>query len=376
MINLCAGPTTVAPEVKEAMNTFLTNPDMDPNYTKLHRNAEKKISKLVHTKATSFIMLGEGILGLDAAVSSLVEKEDRILILSNGVFGKGFSDFVKNSGGEPVLFEGNPRRGIDVEELKTFLEKDSDFKAATLVHCETPSGITNNIEEICPLLHEYGILSIVDSVSGMGGENVYFDEYKIDVLLGGSQKSISAPTGLTLVTISERAKKTIAERKTPVPSYYLNFENYYAYTDQFDFPYTMSENLTYALDKALDLLLEKDFIALHKKAGDVIRDTVKESGLELFPLDSFSNTVTTVYTPSCISKDDLIKALYEKDILISGGIGEELKNTFRISHMGNSIQDEYFEILFKALDEIFVEGGENYNMQENYRKAKEKYKLF
>lgn len=376
MINLCAGPTTVAPEVKKAMNTFLTNPDMDPKYTAFHRNVEKKISQLVHTEADSFLMLGEGILGLDAAVASLIEKEDRVLVIANGVFGKGFADFVKNCGGTPILFEGNPRKGIDSKKLKSFLEEDSDFKTATLVHCETPSGITNNIEKICSLLNQYGILSIVDSVSGMGGEKIYFDDYKIDVLLGGSQKSISAPTGLTLVTISDRAKEKIAARTTPVPSYYLNFENYYAYTDQFDFPYTMSENLTYALDKALELLLEKDFIDLHKKAGDLIRETIKLSGLELFPLNSFSNTVTTVYVPDVLSKDELIKALYEKEILISGGFGEDLKDTIRIAHMGNNIQDEYFEILFKGLDEVFEKHGGSYHLLENYRKTKEKYKLF
>lgn len=349
---------------------------MDPDYTKIHRNAERKISRLLHTEAESIIMLGEGIMGLDAAAASLLEKDDRVLVISNGVFGKGFADFVKNYGGIPVLFEGNPRKGIDPTELENFLKKDSNFKIATLIHCETPSGITNDIAQICPLLHQYDILSIVDSVSGMGGEEIYFDDYKIDVLLGGSQKCISAPTGLTLATLSDRAKEKISKRKTPVPGYYLNFENYYAYEEDFDFPYTMSENLTYALDKALDLLLAKDYVSLHKKAGTVIRETAEVSGLELFALDSFSNTVTTVYAPDFISKEEMIQELYKRDILISGGIGKELRNTFRIAHMGNSIQDEYFLLLFNALDEIFSERGKSFSLTENYRKIKEKYKLF
>ena len=373
MINLCAGPTIIEPEVKKAFSTFLTNPDMDPNYTKIHRETEQMISKLVHTDATSFLMLGEGIMGLEAACASLVEKDDRVLVLSNGVFGRGFGDFVKNYGGEVVLYEEDLRRGIEVEKLEEFLKKDHDFKLATLVHCETPSGITNDISTICPLLEKYGILSIVDSVSGMGGEEVHFDQDKIDVLLGGSQKCISAPTGLTLVTLSEKAKQKIDERLTPIPSYYLNFKNYYAYSDQFDFPYTMCENLTYALHKALELILEKDFINLHQKAANVIRKTLTDSNLELFPLDSFSNTVTTVICPSFISKDELIQKLYEKEILISGGIGEELKDTFRIAHMGSSIKDEYFCILFKSLDEIFEEYIEESHLLDNYQKNKESF---
>ena len=76
-----------------------------------------------------------------------------------------------------------------------------------MVHCETPSGITNDVKTICQLLNSYGILTRVDTVSGMGGEEFDFDEFKVDIALGGSQKCISAPAGLTIVTISERAKK-------------------------------------------------------------------------------------------------------------------------------------------------------------------------
>lgn len=376
MINLCAGPTLIAPEVKEAMNTYLTNPDMDPNYTKFHRNMEKKISKLIHTDATSFIMLGEGIMGLDASIASLMDRGERVLVLSNGVFGEGFADYIERYQGVPVLFKGHPRRGIDVEELQHFLEKDPNFSLATMVHCETPSGITNNIYAICNLLKKYGILSIVDSVSGMGGEELYFDDFGIDVLLGGSQKSISAPTGLTLITLSSLAKEKIAQRVHPVPGYYLNFENYYSYQDHFDFPYTMSENLTYALDKALDLLLAKDYVEEHRKAAEVIRHTVVESGLELFALDHPSNTVTTVYAPEFLSKEEIIQKLYHKGILISGGFGEELKNTFRIAHMGNSIQDQYFELLFSSLDELFREAGHEIKLSENYHRIKKEYNLF
>ena len=95
------------------------------------------------------------------------------------------------------------KREIEVTALREFLEKDSDFTYATVVHCDTPSGMLNPIDQICPLLKEYGILTVVDSVSGMFGNEVRADDWKIDILCGGSQKAISAPIGLTLVTISE-----------------------------------------------------------------------------------------------------------------------------------------------------------------------------
>lgn len=371
---LCAGPTSIDPRVMEVMGKSLTNPDIDPEYEKKHRQVEKKISKLLKTEATSFIMLGEGMIGLEGAIINLVEKGDRVLVLNNGVFGAGFADFVKYYEGVPYIYEDDFRRGFDIEKLKNFLEKDHDFKVATMVHCETPSGITNDVKTICKLLNSYGILTIVDTVSGMGGEEFDFDDYKVDIALGGSQKCISAPTGLTLVTISERAKQAIRDRKKPVPSYYMNFENYYAYTDGFAFPYTMNENLTYALDLALDLLFEKDSLALHKKYAEVTREIFEKAGFELYAKDSRSNTLTAVMVPEGFIAEDIIGALREKGILISKGAGDIFEKVFRIGHMGNNISYENFLELYEKLDEVFGELGieTKVSLKEEFQKLMQK----
>lgn len=371
---LCAGPTSIDPRVMEVMGKSLTNPDIDPEYEKKHRQVEKKISKLLKTEATSFIMLGEGMIGLEGAIINLVEKGDRVLVLNNGVFGGGFADFVKYYEGVPYIYEDDFRRGFDIEKLKNFLEKDHDFKVATMVHCETPSGITNDVKTICKLLNSYGILTIVDTVSGMGGEEFDFDDYKVDIALGGSQKCISAPTGLTLVTISERAKQAIRDRKKSVPSYYMNFENYYAYSDGFAFPYTMNENLTYALDLALDLLFEKDSLALHKKYAEVTREIFEKAGFELYAKDSRSNTLTAVMVPEGFIAEDIIGALREKGILISKGAGDIFEKVFRIGHMGNNISYENFLELYEKLDEVFGELGieTKVSLKEEFQKLMEK----
>lgn len=371
---LCAGPTSIDPRVMEVMGKSLTNPDIDPEYEKKHRQVEKKISKLLKTEATSFIMLGEGMIGLEGAIINLVEKGDRVLVLNNGVFGGGFADFVKYYEGVPYIYEDDFRRGFDIEKLKNFLEKDHDFKVATMVHCETPSGITNDVKTICKLLNSYGILTIVDTVSGMGGEEFDFDDYKVDIALGGSQKCISAPTGLTLVTISERAKQAIRDRKKSVPSYYMNFENYYAYSDGFAFPYTMNENLTYALDLALDLLFEKDSLALHKKYAEVTREIFEKAGFELYAKDSRSNTLTAVMVPEGFIAEDIIEALRKKGILISKGAGDIFEKVFRIGHMGNNISYENFLELYEKLDEVFGELGieTKVSLKEEFQKLMEK----
>lgn len=366
---LCAGPTSISPEVQKAMGRFLTNPDLDKEYTKFHRNMEGKISRLLRTEALSFVMLGEAIMGLEASISSLMEKDDNVLIIYNGVFGKGFEDYVKRYGGNPTLLEFDGQKGIDIDKLEDYLKVNSDFKIATLVHCETPSGITNDIEKICQVLNKYNILSIVDSVSAIGGEYIDFDKFKVDILIGGTQKCLSAPTGLTTITISQRAIDVINKRKSPIIGYYLNFKNYfdYGYGD-FDFPYTMNENLVYALDTALDLTLDKDFEKIHRESAKAVRYTLEKSGLSLFPKNSFSNTVTTVKAPENLKSKDILEKLKEKGIIISGGFIGDLENTFRIGHMGNNISHENFKDLFKNLDIVFDEL--NYNLKsslyENY----------
>lgn len=356
---LCAGPTSIDKRVLSRMGESLTNPDLDIQYEIFHRNMEKKISTLLNTEATSFVMLGEAMLGLEAAVLNLVEKGDRVLVIYNGIFGEGFADFVKYCDGEVVMYKDDFRRGIDVKKLENFLKNDNEFKVATMVHCETPSGITNDIKGICNLLKKYNILTIVDTVSGMGGEEFNFDEYNVDIALGGSQKCISAPTGLTLITISKEAKIAIADRKTPVSSYYMNFENYYKYdtSSGFAFPYTMNENLVYALDEALDILLSKDFVREHSQYAHATRNAFVSAGFSLYPKDSYSNTVTAVICPENHTSSEIFDALKNKGIIISKGAGELTNKIFRIGHMGNNISYDNFIELFENLDEVFDELG-------------------
>ena len=198
------GPSQVRENVLQARSRQFQNPDLDSDFVE------------------SLILGGEGILGLEAACASLTEPGDRVLVLDNGVFGEGFKDFVSMYGGTPILYTRDYSRPFDMDDLKNYLEKDHDFKYATVVHCDTPSGMLNDIASICTLLKSYSILTVVDSVAGMFGEDVRVDDWKIDLLCGGSQKAVSAPPGLTMVTISADAKAAMEGRKTPVASFYAN----------------------------------------------------------------------------------------------------------------------------------------------------------
>ncbi|MBO0537369.1 alanine--glyoxylate aminotransferase family protein, partial [Clostridium botulinum] len=166
------GPTMVRENVRMARAMETTNPDLDLRFYDYYKETCEKIGEFLKTKNEVRILSGEGILGLEAACASLTEKGDRILVIDNGIFGEGFADFVEIYGGEVVFFKGDRRRNIDIEKLKEFLDKDSNFKYATVVHCDTPSGVINDISKICPMLKEKGIITVVDSVSAMGGQEL------------------------------------------------------------------------------------------------------------------------------------------------------------------------------------------------------------
>lgn len=356
------GPTDVRENVMLSRAEKCTNPDLDLEFYDFYKETCEKIGKLLHTKNRVRILSGEGILGLEAACASLTENNDRVLVIDNGIYGEGFKDFVNMYGGNPILFKGDRGRAIDVNELKLFLDKDSNFKYATVVHCDTPSGVLNNIEEICKLLKSKGILTVVDTVSAMIGEEVKIDEWGIDIALGGSQKAISAPPGLSIVTISDDAINAMKNRKQPVASFYCNlliWENYY---ENKWFPYTMPisdiKGLATAIDNILDEGIE-NVISRHSNIGNAVRKTIIDAGLELNIIESDnSNTVTVVKIPEGICCNELLKILREKyNVFIAGSFGYLENKVLRIGHMGESAKVDKVTYTLLSLEMALKEVG-------------------
>lgn len=348
------GPTSVHEEVRKALSNPITNPDLDLNFYEFYKQTCKRVQDLFHTKNQALILSGEAILGLEAACASLIEPGDRVLCIDNGIFGNGFGDFAKTYGAKVAYFQSDYRRAIDVGKLEEFLKENHDFKVATLVHCETPSGITNPIELICPLLKKYNIITVVDSVSAVGGEELETDKWMVDILLGGTQKCLSAPPGLTILSISEEAFDKMLNRNTPIPSFYCNLAKWKNWYEEKSFPYTQAISNIYGLKVALDRLLgDESRLERHKRIGKAVRESLIEGGLELYPLDGFSNTVTSINIPSEISFKDIFNSmLKDHNIMIAGAFGVLKDKVIRIGHMGENCYEEKIYITLKALDRV------------------------
>lgn len=355
------GPTQVRENVRIARAIETTNPDIDKDFVEFYKQTCDKIGNIIKTKNDVYILSGEGILGLEAACASLTEKGDRVLVIDNGIFGGGFEDFVSMYGGEAVLFTQEHTKAIDIENLKNFLEKDNDFKYATIVHCDTPTGVLNDLSQICPLLKKYNILTVVDSVAAMVGEDLNVDEWEIDIILGGSQKAISASTGLTIVGISEDAKDTIKNRNTKVIGFYCNlaiWENYYK--DKW-FPYTMPISDILGLAKAIDNIIEEgmeEVLHRHEKIAVATRKALKEYGLELFLENGYSNTVTAVKIPQNIGTLNLTEyILINYNTIMSTSLGEYKDKLLRIGHMGENANVDKLIYILNILESSLTKLG-------------------
>lgn len=367
------GPTQVSEQVRMARSLECTNPDLDETFVEFYKETCELISELLHTDNETLILSGEGILGLEAACASLTEPGDKVLVLDNGIYGKGFADFVSMYGGKPDVLSMDYLNEIDTVGLADFLEKNHDYKYATVVHCDTPSGMLNPIKDICPLLKDYGILTVVDSVSGMFGEDVRVDDWHIDLLCGGSQKAVSAPPGLTFVVISEDAKKAMHNRKTPISSFYTNltiFDNYY---EAKWFPYTMPISDIYGLRAAFDRIkADEDMLERHARIGEATREAIRRAGIKLHLESGFSNTVTVFDVPEGVTAEQILTAMREDyQIMLAGSFGELAGSVIRIGHMGANANFEDMIETLHGLQQVLVKLGVEMkaDMEEIFRLA-------
>ncbi len=353
------GPTQVRDNVRAARSLVTTNPDLDTDFVEFYKTTCDMIGEIIHSSGSVYILSGEGILGLEAACASLTEQGDRVLVIDNGVYGKGFGDFVKTYGGKPVYYTKSIRKPIDPQELDEYLKHDCGFKYATVVHCDTPSGMLNDVAAICPILKKYGILTVADCVASSFGIPLDIDKSMIDICCMGSQKALSAPPGLTVVSVSRDAMKIMEDRKTPIASFYCNilaFKNYY--TEKW-FPYTMPISDIIGLSKAVkNIYFDKNVYKRHKIIAEASRKAVKAAGLTLFPDTGHADTVTAVCVPESLTDEQIIDTMRDDfNILIGGSFDMFSGKLFRIGHMGENANIKDMAETLNALDKTFKKLG-------------------
>jgi len=346
------GPTAVPEPVRNAMSRKLINPDVDPEFQRIYDRLIDRLATVygINTADTEHSVVvpgGEGILGLEATIASLVESGTEVLCLSNGLYGDGFADFVEAYGGKVTLVSAEYDEPLPLGALERVLtDGEAEFDVATMVHCETPTGTLNDIDPALDLLNEAGVLTVVDAVSSLGGTPVPTD--RIDVCLGASQKCFSAPPGLTTAAISDHAWAAMKERDPH--SLYTNFLPWRDTDD--GFPYTHLTTNVVALDEAVSLLSEEgldETYARHETAAARCRERGAELGLVPYPgADRSAPTVTAFRVPG--RAGDIQQALHEEhDVLVATGLADLADDVLRIGHMGHAARLDRVDETMDAL---------------------------
>lgn len=352
------GPTQVRENVRLARSYPTTNPDIDLSFCEEYHEICVKLAGFFNTENEFYILSGEGILGLEAACASLTEQGDRVLVIDNGIFGRGFADFVKLYGGDPYLYSVDTKNPVDPVSLRNFLETDHDFKYATLVHCDTPSGMLNDVETLCPILKSFGILTVVDSVAAAFGIPLNVSQAQIDILCGGSQKALSAPTGLTFLGVSKDAFDLMVARQTPIASFYANILSYRNYYRDKWFPYTMPVSDIYGFSTALQNVLDDtDIFIRHQKIAHACRHALTEGGLTLYQNDGFSPTVTVFNVPEGLCDTDILNEVQNRGVMLAGCFDYLAGKVIRIGHMGEGANVDDMRATMRALSDALITLG-------------------
>ena len=340
-LNLAAGPVQVMDQtLREAAKPILYH--YDPAFIELFARTSDLLKQVFRTEYDVVIMQGEAILGLEAAAAGLLSPGDKVLNLVSGVFGKWFEDFIHRYGGKTIELAVPYNDAIDPEDVRKALQANPGVKYLSVVHSETPSGTHNPVKEIGAVAREFGVLTMVDTVSGLGGELLSPEEWGMDIAIAGPQKCLGGTPGLSLMSISPAAWEALEARQPePLRASFLSILDWKsAWLEGKRFPYTPSISEMYSLESVLNQTLDigmERFVDCHQTIARACRAGVAALGLELWPAreEIAAACVTAVRVPNGLDEAKLRQTMRHRyGVMISPGYGELLGKLFRLGHMG------------------------------------------
>ena len=333
------GPTPIPQTVMNAMNTPIIY-HRSELFGKIIENIIENGRKVFKTSGDILIFSATGRGVMEASVVNCTSPGEKVLVLINGQFGEIFADIAQSFGRSVEKLYFNWGESIDTKCFEKYIKDNSEIKTVFVIHCETSTGVVNDIKEIGRITNKYHKFLIVDAVSSLGGIDIDMSNWGIDIVLSASQKALMTPPGLGLVAIKPKAWKKIEEVKSA--RYYWDFRMYKEAQNRIpkQTPFTSPVSLMLGLNEALRLITEEgidNVIERHFQVAKAFRDRLKSYGLKLFPKKEgwCSNTVTSVNCPDEINSGLMISALQRKyNLRVANGIGKLKGKIIRVGHMG------------------------------------------
>ncbi|MEX1315086.1 MAG: alanine--glyoxylate aminotransferase family protein, partial [Desulfotignum sp.] len=271
------GPSCVHSSVLDALSKP-TLGHLDPDFIRIMDAIKEQLKTLLHTRnALTLPISGTGSAGMECCFVNLIEKNDPVLILINGVFGRRMQDVATRLGADVDTLEFEWGTPVIVDVVQKQLSKKS-YKLVAVVHAETSTGVMNPVSGIGSLLKGCDTLFLVDAVTSLGGMEILMDDWGIDVLYSGTQKCLSCPPGLSPASFSPAAVTALQARKTKVPNWYLDLSlimNYWEGATR-AYHHTAPVNMLYGLYQALSLILEEGEARVFERHLDTHRQLVRE----------------------------------------------------------------------------------------------------
>jgi aspartate aminotransferase-like enzyme len=336
-IPMVPGPVKAPEQVLAAYQVDYGSADLESDFLDLYNRTERLLQQIFATQNSVVIQTGEGMLGLWGALKSALRPGERVLALATGVFGYGIGEMASSVGAEvrtiALPYDQTLQNWDEVEAAIIEFRP----KMITVVHCETPSGTLNPLEELGRLKRKHAVpLIYADVVASLGGAPVLTDEWGIDLALGGSQKALSVPPSMTFVAVSPAAWEIIEDVGYPGYDALQPFRNA---QERFYFPYTPYWHGVAALEAGASLILEEGLehcFDRHEQAAHYCRTALLEAGLELFPAPEAvpSPTVTAVKVPENTTWLELDQAFRSEGLVVGGSYGPLAEKVFRLGHMG------------------------------------------
>jgi aspartate aminotransferase-like enzyme len=333
---LTPGPTPIP----ESVSSVFARPIIHhrtPAFEALFAEVRAGLKQLFQTKEEVIILASTGTGAMDAAVSNIFSKGDKVIALNAGKFGERWTKIAKAYGLNPIELKVAPGETFEPKQIEDAIRANPDAKAILFQASETSTGVKLPTEAICRAARDAGMLSICDAITACGVFDLPMDAWGIDVLITGAQKALMIPPGLAMIALSHRA--WAATEKSDLPRFYFDLakekkahlKNQTAWTPAISLIQGLRESLSMIHDEGLQNTFKR-----HELLARATRAAVEALGLEMLAKKSPSTAVTAVLVPASIKEGKQIPKLMRDKlgVTIAGGQDELEGKIFRLSHFG------------------------------------------
>jgi alanine-glyoxylate transaminase/serine-glyoxylate transaminase/serine-pyruvate transaminase len=336
------GPTNVPDRVLRAID----RPTIDhrgPEFAQLAKEALAGLRKVFRTSQPVVVFPASGTGAWEAALVNTLSPGDRVLMFETGHFATLWHEIALRHDLRPEFVPGDWRRGADPATVEQKLRADAqhEIRAVCVVHNETSTAVTSRVAEIRAAIDRarHPALFLVDTISSLASIDYRHDEWKVDVTVGGSQKGLMLPPGLSFNAVSQKA--LAASRTAKLRRSYWDWQPMLQANENGFFPYTPATNLLYGLRESLRMLEEEglpNVFRRHARHAEATRRAVRAWGLELNCADEreHSSSLTAIRLPDGHDADKLRAIILERfDLSLGQGLGKLKGKLFRIGHLGS-----------------------------------------